>query len=376
MHVRALSPVAPAAASRRRDRWRGSLPRWEPLAWQSVSLGLGCPVILLVLLDAGVFRPERALWVQLCCLSFLAFAALALATGRVGRVSLWAQCVEALVMVPVLGTSTDHLGVLAACAVTVVLVLVSAAAYLPAREVVALTAAGGVAFGVLMVGQGYGGTGLALTVTAVVLLSGVPAAILFTFRTRAEAAVEHARTMSRTDALTGLLNRRGLAEAARDLVAGARADTAAIGVLVVDVDRFKQVNDVHGHVAGDRVLQQVAAAVRDACRPGDVVARLGGEELCVLLRCDDPGTLLVVGERLRAAVEEAPTRPSVTVSVGGACASPVPVVVGDGHPDGAQDLVLRLVDRADAALYEVKRAGRNGVRVHGDRGRPAATMAG
>lgn len=163
------------------------------------------------------------------------------------------------------------------------------------------------------------------------------------------------RSEAAEDALTGLLTRRAF-----DAALAARvADGTAQGLLLVDLDRFKHVNDSYGHPVGDAVLCTVAAELRAACRAGDVVGRLGGDEFAVVLVCPDvragaagAGDLAEVAHRIRAAVARCtvPGRGEhrLSVSVGGAR------VV-------AEESVASLVDRADAALYEAKRAGRDRV---------------
>ena len=168
-------------------------------------------------------------------------------------------------------------------------------------------------------------------------------------RTATHRAVEAAAT---TDALTGLPNRRYFEEYVDLLGKGRRADDA-VGVLMVDVDHFKQLNDRHGHATGDVVLRAIARTIAAAVRDMDVPARYGGEEFVVLLRNPSRAVALEVGERIRAAVERLDLRAvgveKVTVSVG--------VTVGEG---GA-DRVPELVDAADRALYRAKRFGRNRV---------------
>jgi diguanylate cyclase (GGDEF)-like protein len=147
------------------------------------------------------------------------------------------------------------------------------------------------------------------------------------------------------DELTGLLNRRGLLE--RRPAEGTR-----IGVLVVDVDHFKAYNDSFGHLEGDRCLVRVADALATHSRPGDVVARFGGEEFAVLLHGADHQEVLVAGERLRASVRALalahPSRPDgvgvVTISIGVAV--------------GTWDEALAA---ADGAVYAAKSAGRDRV---------------
>jgi diguanylate cyclase (GGDEF)-like protein len=155
-----------------------------------------------------------------------------------------------------------------------------------------------------------------------------------------------------TDALTGLPNRRYFDEFCALLARRRRAEDA-VGVLMIDIDRFKALNDRYGHGAGDEVLRAVGGSIVRAVRDDDVPARYGGEEFVVLLRNPGPAVALEVGERVRAAVAALDLTglrlPSVTVSVG------VAVAEHDDEPIGD------LVERADRALYRAKRNGRNRV---------------
>lgn len=158
------------------------------------------------------------------------------------------------------------------------------------------------------------------------------------------------------DGLTGAFNRRYLDERLTSEVAFARRHQTALSLLLFDIDRFKRVNDEHGHPAGDAVLRQLAERVTRAVRSEDVLARYGGEEFAVLCRdiTEENGALLA--ERLRSATEAQPFQlPEghelpVTISIGvaelGLC----------GADDGAA-----LVDAADDALYSAKDSGRNRV---------------
>ena len=158
---------------------------------------------------------------------------------------------------------------------------------------------------------------------------------------------------SRRDGLTGLPNRLAFdEELAREAARAARAG-APLAVVMLDVDRFKAVNDGHGHAAGDAVLREIAARASAAARRGDLAARVGGEEFALVLPGADLAGAAELAERVRAAVAAAPVqaggaRLSVTVSLG--CA-----VLAAGEAPAA------LVARADARLYEAKRAGRDRV---------------
>jgi diguanylate cyclase (GGDEF)-like protein len=155
-----------------------------------------------------------------------------------------------------------------------------------------------------------------------------------------------------TDPLTGLPNRRYFDEFAALLGGGRRAGDG-LAVLMIDIDKFKGLNDTFGHPAGDQVLRSVAEAISGAVRDQDVPARIGGEEFAVLLRNPGPKDAVEVGERVRQAVRALDLGrlgiPGVSVSVGVANAS---------DPDEGIDAV---VDRADQALLRAKRGGRDRV---------------
>jgi diguanylate cyclase (GGDEF)-like protein len=161
-----------------------------------------------------------------------------------------------------------------------------------------------------------------------------------------------AEVRATTDALTGLPNRRYFDEYLGLLARRRRAEDR-VGVLMIDIDRFKKLNDTYGHAVGDHVLREVAQAIVSAVREGDVPARFGGEEFVVVLR--NPGARIAfeVGERVRRAVAGLDLRrlgvPGVSVSVGVAVAE---------SPD--VDLA-EVIDDADRALFRAKRAGRDRV---------------
>jgi diguanylate cyclase (GGDEF)-like protein len=156
-----------------------------------------------------------------------------------------------------------------------------------------------------------------------------------------------------TDPLTGLPNRRYFDEFA-SLLAGRRRAGDAVAVLMIDIDKFKVLNDTYGHPTGDQVLRAVAGAITAAVRDEDVPARMGGEEFAVLLRNPGDSVALEVGERVRQAVRDLDLSGlgvpgGVSVSVG----------VADGRT--ADESIDALVDRADRALLRAKRAGRDRV---------------
>jgi two-component system cell cycle response regulator len=153
---------------------------------------------------------------------------------------------------------------------------------------------------------------------------------------------------SRTDALTGLRNRRHLEDQLQRL-----AGTAdRLAVLLLDIDRFKLVNDTHGHAAGDEVLRVVARRLEQAARPGDVPGRWGGEEFLVVLPETGPDQAVSLGEQARQTIAAAP------VPLG---QPPLRVTASVGVAWGAGDGWEGLVRRADTGLYAAKEGGRNRV---------------
>lgn len=150
-----------------------------------------------------------------------------------------------------------------------------------------------------------------------------------------------------TDPLTLLANRRQLEQQTERLAAHARRQGSKLSLLVVDLDHFKQINDEHGHEAGDAVLVAVAEALRAACRVEDVVGRWGGDEFVVLAPDTDESGAERLAQRILAAVGSLPNAP--LLSIGGATA----------ERDDSGDLFTA----ADAALYAAKADGRNRARV-------------
>ncbi len=158
------------------------------------------------------------------------------------------------------------------------------------------------------------------------------------------------RAHARTDDLTDLPNFRAFRERIDAEIERVARYPARFGILVLDLDRFKQYNDHYGHLAGNEALQRVARALRVAVRTVDFPARYGGEEFAVILPQIEAETLRMVAERVRASVEAIPAPPSgaaVTVSLGGA------IYPADGTTVDA------LFHAADERLYQAKGEGRN-----------------
>jgi diguanylate cyclase (GGDEF)-like protein len=176
---------------------------------------------------------------------------------------------------------------------------------------------------------------------------GQAAPVLANLRNLAVAEIRAA-----TDGLTGLPNKRAVTDALKRMFAQASQTASPLGLLVLDLDHFKQINDQRGHPVGDQVLANVGAVLRSVLRTRDFAGRNGGEEFAILLPDTGVPAALEIAERVRAAVAEislAGTDVSVTASIGVA-----------GFPDHATSLD-RLEWLADAALYLAKRQGRNRV---------------
>jgi len=154
------------------------------------------------------------------------------------------------------------------------------------------------------------------------------------------------------DALTGALGRRAVLEHSERMLAQARRQQSPLSILMIDADHFKQINDSHGHEAGDAVLVELVRRIREALRDQDLLGRIGGEEFLALLPATNTAQALQIAERLLRVVREAPfmhgeLRLAMTISVG--------IAQSNGN-DHAFDPLLK---RADDAMYTAKREGRD-----------------
>ncbi len=170
----------------------------------------------------------------------------------------------------------------------------------------------------------------------------------------------HLYTMAMVDGLTGLFVRRYFDARIEEEIERARRYGQAFSVVMLDIDDFKRLNDTHGHLIGDRVLREVAAAVKGELRGVDTAARYGGEELVIILPRTELVAALALAERIRAHVAErriavGPDGPvlSVTASFGIAA-----------YPESGLGTAEDLVRRADRALYRAKRTGKNRVELY------------
>lgn len=172
--------------------------------------------------------------------------------------------------------------------------------------------------------------------------------------------------LAATDPLTGALNRRMLEQLVSTQLAEARRRPRPLSVLLLDVDKFKNINDNFGHDAGDMVLKAVVAASRLQLRPGDLIGRLGGEEFLIVLDNTGEAEAVQVAERLRAAVAD--------LDLGeGDCRVPLSISIGVASRKSERSDFGELVRRADRAMYAAKSAGRNRV-VTGELEMPVGTV--
>ncbi len=148
------------------------------------------------------------------------------------------------------------------------------------------------------------------------------------------------------DPLTGLANRTLLRDRLEHALARSDREGGTTGVLFLDLDNFKQVNDAHGHAAGDAVLVELAGRLRTAVRPADTVARLGGDEFVVVCEDVDKASALALGERLLESIES----PLVIGAIEHRLSASVGVALGPCDPD-------TLLGNADSAVYQAKAAG-------------------
>jgi len=184
----------------------------------------------------------------------------------------------------------------------------------------------------------------------VMIVAGVVALVVLALEERNGALLTRLEREARTDALTGLLNRRGFEERAALALAHTRRAGTSLAIVTFDVDYFKRINDEWGHDVGDRVLVRIGGVIAAHTRVTDVAARMGGEEFTVLLAGSDAAEARELGARIRAALatSDPSGTPTVRVSAGvSACNAPIDVETCLQH--------------ADSALYEAKRAGRDRV---------------
>jgi len=173
------------------------------------------------------------------------------------------------------------------------------------------------------------------------------------------AAQEELRFRATHDALTGVPNRSMVMEALGAELNRQKRSRGVVAIALLDIDHFKDINDTHGHLCGDEVLRNVAHLVKDCVRPYDTVGRYGGEEFLIVISSIDMVGAMALAERVRTTLSSSP----ISTQFGD-----VPVTVSLGVAVGKNDesiLPDHLLSRADQALYQAKRLGRNRVEMAG-----------
>ncbi|MGJ8620001.1 MAG: GGDEF domain-containing protein [Methylophilaceae bacterium] len=161
-------------------------------------------------------------------------------------------------------------------------------------------------------------------------------------------------SMVTVDGMTGILNRRGLEDAANKMQGLCKRIHMGMAVLLIDIDHFKKVNDKHGHLVGDDVLRHVTKVASGVLRTGDVIGRYGGEEFAVFMPNTNESEASILAERIRAAVESHAYEE-------GSLSVPVSVSIGAADSVRAGYDFKGLIAAADSTLYAAKKAGRNRV---------------
>ena len=228
----------------------------------------------------------------------------------------------------------------------------------------------GVGLGIVDIGQDMASPRMVVSIRiAIAFMVMVPLTISSVVAVRDE-LLKQLRQAADHDGLTGLLNRRAFEQRMQDALAADRPSGRSLVILWLDIDHFKAINDHHGHLAGDAVLQAFAATARGCCREGDLLGRMGGEEFALVVEVGGPASAIAAAERLRRAFaeqtvcwNEAVIR--ATVSIGA-------YHLARPEHDGG-DLVKQL----DEALYRAKRKGRDRIEWLGEAafGRPGPFLS-
>ena len=179
------------------------------------------------------------------------------------------------------------------------------------------------------------------------------ARMLTMFANQAGLAIENSRLyeqtvmLSNSDSLTGLWHHGYFQYLLGEEIKRSSLVKACFTLLMVDIDNFKAFNDTYGHQAGDSILKEISRIFKDASRKIDIVARYGGEEFAIILPITKKEEALILAERIRKAVETSPAMKNITVSIG----------MASFPEDG--DKKEDLISKADKALYEAKKLGKN-----------------
>lgn len=210
----------------------------------------------------------------------------------------------------------------------------------------------GVGLGIVDIGQDMASPRMVVSIRiAIAFLVMVPLTISSVVAVRDE-LLKQLRQAADHDGLTGLLNRRAFEHRMQETLASRRPAGRSLVILWLDIDHFKAINDRHGHLAGDAVLQAFAATARGCCREGDLVGRMGGEEFALVVEVSGPASATAVAERLRRAFAEQTVRWNEALIR-------ATVSIGAYHLARPERFGGDLVKQLDEALYRAKRKGRD-----------------
>lgn len=323
------------------DEWR-AFPRFSEAVWYTVALGA-----LAVLPARGALQPGST---ELILLSAAYAAAAGLITRWAPRRALLAvDLVLRAIGIWVLHQNVAHNlepAYWLLCLPMFISGIMIPALFYRAAPLTAVTAAVAIATGRLAAGAEAPSTVRAISWVSFVWIMGLIVVVIQRLATERRRALAAMTALASTDALTGLPNRRHFMTAAARLLATAHDEGRPCTLMLFDVDHFKSVNDVYGHDAGDRVLGGIAAAMRSTCRSDDLIARLGGEEFVILMLGASALHAQYIASELASRLRDIEPV-AVTASFGVVEAKVGELEIGD------------LLVRADVALYQAKRTGRN-----------------
>ena len=318
----------------------------------AIYLAAGVFMIAIAFSDR-LFRPEGQLWLAAGGAGLLLFPMAVVVRGRETHTHTLLQSLYTLGLTTACGFLAPDGRMVTAIATTIGMVTLGGAMRMPRPHVWTLLGVAQVASVLVILRSGLDGVLLLALESLVAGLTCIPGVTVMHYRRQLEDALRQVEDLATTDVLTGLINRRGLLERTPLLFAEAVRAEGWIAVLMADVDHFKRLNDTQGHLAGDEALRTISRIIETSMRGGDVVARFGGEELCVVTVLDRESELSAVAERVRKNVEAGAN--GLTISIGAVTCRPDRSVL-------PSDSLLTMIDDADRLLYEAKEAGRNVVR--------------
>lgn len=311
--------------------------------------GLGSLTLLMAHFGGHLGEPSLARDLNLACVIVMGAAAVVMAVvRRPPAIMMLGYAVLGVVCVTWALATTPELRPVA---MFYMWPLLAAAFFGQRREVILL-------FGMFV--AGYGGTLIFVFgddpylrewAIDIIAAMGVATALVFLLKDRIMRLISRLRRLADTDSLTGIANRASFESALERELDGAREQTGVLAVISLDLDRFKQVNDLYGHQAGDAALREAARIFTACVEEQGLLARVGGEEFAVVLPEADIAQARIIAERIRVALERdtAGTEPNLTVSIGVAA-----------YPDSGES-PSSIMLAADRALYAAKQAGRNQV---------------